>query len=98
MARDSDNISKKKGGRHKGTPNKVSTFTRVILANILSDYQSSGLMEQDLALLEPKDRLRVMVELVPFVVPKLSATDVNLADQRQRTIDDTLAQLATPSD
>ena len=44
---------KKKPGRKRGSPNKVTVFSKIIITNILSDYHVSGLLEQDLAELDP---------------------------------------------
>lgn len=81
-------------GRKKGTANKVTTFSKLIITNILSDYQSSGLMEQDLKVLAPKDRLYVMVKLMAFVTPKPQSVDMTINAEQRITIEETLAMLA----
>lgn len=80
--------------RPKGTPNKASQFSKIVITNMLSDYHLSGLMEQDLATLSSRDRLHVMLKLAEFVTPKPQAIDMSITNEHQSTIADTLAQLA----
>ena len=88
----------RKNGRKKGTPNKVTTFTKIVITNILSDYHTSGLMLQDLGMLEPKDRLHVMLRLMEFVTPKPQSVDMTINAEKRITIEDTLIQLAEEVD
>jgi hypothetical protein len=60
-------------GRPKGSVNKTTTEIRekfsVLLENNLEKFQA------DIDLLEPKDRIKVILELAKFIVPTLKATE-----------------------
>jgi hypothetical protein len=58
----------KSGGRTKGTPNKISKEVKDLLKVIVLQEleQAEGLLEE----LSPKDRLHVLVKLLPYVIPK----------------------------
>lgn len=55
-------------GRPKGTPNKLTTQTKELLADVLKNGLKS--FSEDLASLEPKDRLNVLLKIASFIVPK----------------------------
>lgn len=55
-------------GRPKGTPNKITTQVKELLAEALEKGLES--FSEDLASLEPKDRLNVLAKFALFVVPK----------------------------
>jgi len=60
----------KYGGRQKGTPNRLTKELRTILKEALhKELESIGeLLEQ----LEPKERLEVLIKLMPFVFPRMN--------------------------
>lgn len=88
-------IGKKTGGRKKGTPNRVTALGKSAIAGLLNDYNASGLMSSDFAQLEAKDRLVIAERLMQYVMPKMQATAVDItAGDRQKTIEDRLAELA----
>ena len=60
---------KKYGGRKKGTPNKVTKELRSLLKDIL--YSELENLESNLDDLSAKDRLEVLIKLMPYVFPKL---------------------------
>lgn len=67
---------KKFGGRRKGTPNKLTRELRATLKDILFDEieQLPNLMSQ----LTPKQRLELMVKLMPFALPKVNPVSQSL--------------------
>jgi hypothetical protein len=85
---------KKTGGRQKGTPNKTTAFSKSVIQEILTDYTNSKLFRSDMEGLEPKDRLDIMVKLMAFTTPKPQSVDMNLTTNKQKTIEDTLEELA----
>lgn len=89
---------KKPTGRKKGCVNRTTAFSKAIINNILSDYQSSGLLMQDLELLDPKDRLHVMIKLMEFITPKPQSVDMTINAEAKITTEDTLRQLALEND
>lgn len=58
----------KTGGRTKGTVNKTTAETKEILKNIVSVEidNINGLLDK----LEPKERLDVIIKLLPYILPK----------------------------
>jgi hypothetical protein len=75
MGRDSKGRFTEGGeGRKAGTPNKATkdirhAFTLLIESNI-------DTLQQDLDSLEPKDRLKLIIELSQYVIPKLRSVDL----------------------
>ena len=68
--------SEKTGGRKKGTPNKVSADVRSAVADIVSGHLD--MVAHDLRLLAPKERIDVVVKLLPFVIPKQTDIDASV--------------------
>ncbi|MBE0390193.1 hypothetical protein [Flavobacterium sp. PL002] len=65
----------KTGGRIAGEPNKITTETRTMLKAVLeSEFESLPTM---LAKLKTKDRLDILVKLLPFVMPKQTQMDLS---------------------
>ena len=60
---------KKYGGRQKGTPNRLTKELRTILKNIL--YNELENIEELLESLEPKERVELVIKLIPFILPKV---------------------------
>lgn len=77
-----DGLGRCGGGRKKGTPNKVGREMRESLANIIDKYFTTGIgkglnsLETDLCNMAPEDRAKVVAQLVPYVVPKLSSVEI----------------------
>lgn len=84
----------KTGGRAPGTPNRVTSVARSAITSVLDDYYGSSLFKEDLAELEPKDRVAAMEKLAAYAVPKLQTTTLDVINDKKKTIEDTLAELA----
>ena len=67
---------KKFGGRQKGTPNKLTKELRSILKDVL--YEEIDRLPERLDELETKDRLELLVKLMPFVFPKVQSVSQSL--------------------
>lgn len=65
-----NNTGKKYGGRTAGTPNKLTKELRTVLKNIL--HQEIELLPEHFSNLETKDRLELVIKLLPFVLPKVN--------------------------
>ena len=61
---------KKYGGRQKGTPNRLTKELRTILKNVL--YNELESIEELLESLEPKERVELVIKLIPFILPKVN--------------------------
>ena len=71
------------GGRVKGTPNKVTSEVKNALAPIVMAYvngdglgQNKAKLSEDLEAMQPAERAKVMKDLIPYVIPKLSSVEV----------------------
>lgn len=69
------------GGRKKGTPNKVTDKVRSQFEKLLT--KNLATLQNDIEALEPKDRIKVMIELSKFVVPQIKALEVDFNDTTQ---------------
>lgn len=58
-------------GRPKGSANKITRDTREWLAKIIAKNRRQ--MEQDLAALEPKDRLQMLEKFMQYTTPKMQS-------------------------
>ena len=61
----------KHGGRQKGTPNRLTKELRSVLKDIV--YQELGDIQKCLELLESKERLELLIKLMPYVLPKVTS-------------------------
>lgn len=86
---------KKTGGRIKGTPNKATKTIREKLSEVTSDYYNSDRFFQDLAQLEPKDRVMVIERLTNYVAPKMQSTTIDAKVENRKTIEDKLLELSS---
>lgn len=62
---------KKYGGRQKGTPNRMTKELRVLLKDIM--YQELEKIQERFSLLEPKQRIELIIKLMPYVLPKVNS-------------------------
>jgi len=62
------------GGRTKGTSNKTTTELREKFSLLIENNFDK--LQQDIDLLDPKDRIKTILELARFVVPTLKATEL----------------------
>ena len=74
----------KTGGREKGTPNKVTTELRVRIADLI-DVHFDTLID-DIAQLEPKERIAAMIKLFEYSLPKLQRVELDTGDVTQQII------------
>jgi hypothetical protein len=66
-------------GRPKGTPNKINTIAKEHFSNLLN-----GNLEQinkDIAELKPYERLKILLEITSYILPKLKAVEVTEVKQ-----------------
>ena len=61
----------KYGGRQKNTPNRVTKELRTLLKDIL--YQELEEIQERLELLKPKEKLELLIKLMPYVLPKVTS-------------------------
>lgn len=63
----------KTGGRTKGTPNKATAELRERFTSLLESNFDT--IQNDLDSLEPKDRIKTILEISKFVIPTLKSVD-----------------------
>jgi hypothetical protein len=73
-----NNTGKKYGGREAGTPNRLTKELRAALKNIL--HQEIELLPDHFNKLEPKDRLELLVKLLPFALPKVEPESYQIGE------------------
>lgn len=62
---------KKYGGRQKGTPNRMTKELRSVLKDVL--YKELDDIQERFNLLEPKERIELLIKLLPYALPKVTA-------------------------
>ncbi len=65
----------KYGGRVKGTPNRLTKELRTLLKDVLFHELES--FEFRLDSLPPRERLEIVIKLMPYVFPKLNSISHN---------------------
>ena len=69
---------KKTGGRTAGTPNKLTKELRTVLKDLIFDELEK--LPANLEKLEEKERIEVLIKLMPFAVPKLDAVSFEVGE------------------
>jgi hypothetical protein len=64
-------VGKKTGGRVAGTPNRITIELRKTLKSIIADELDA--LPGTLAELPPKERLELLIKLLPFCMPKVDS-------------------------
>jgi hypothetical protein len=64
-------VGKKTGGRVAGTPNKITIELRKTLKGIVANELES--LPETLGDLPPKERLELLIKLLPFCLPKVDS-------------------------
>ena len=64
----------KTGGRTAGTENKTTKETRAVLKEVINNELIN--IESLLCELQPKERLELVIKLMPFVLPKLASEPI----------------------
>jgi len=65
---------KRIGGRQKGTPNKTTAEIRAKYQSLIESCIDG--LKSDLQSLEPKERIKAVIELSKFVIPTMKATEL----------------------
>ena len=76
MGRDSRGHFTSEGntGRAKGIPNKTTTEIKEAFQMLLEDNLPT--LRRDISSLEPKERVKFMLDLASFIIPKMKSVDL----------------------
>ena len=72
-------------GRKAGTPNKATTEIKEAFQMLLEDNLPT--LKRDISSLEPKERVKFMLDLASFIIPKMKAIDVKSENTETITFD-----------
>jgi hypothetical protein len=72
-------------GRKAGTPNKATTEIKEAFQMLLEDNLPT--LKRDISSLEPKERVKFMLDLASFIIPKMKSVDFKSIDTEVITID-----------
>jgi hypothetical protein len=61
----------KYGGRQKGTPNRITKELRSVLKDVM--YDEIGALQERLETLNPKERVELLIKLMPYALPKVTS-------------------------
>ena len=61
----------KYGGREKGTPNRITKELRSLLKDVM--YDEIGALQERLDTLNPKERVELLIKLMPYALPKVTS-------------------------
>ena len=72
-------------GRKAGTPNKATKDIRDAFTLLLEDNLPT--LKRDISSLEPKERVKLLLDMAQFVVPKLRSIDLQSDIEENITVD-----------
>ena len=72
-------------GRKAGTPNKATTEIKEAFQMLLEDNLPT--LQRDISSLAPNERVKFMLELASFIIPKMKSVDLKSIDTEVITID-----------
>jgi len=81
----------KTGGRKKGTPNKTTQEIRDKFSLLLSNNIDT--LQNDINQLEPKDRIKTLIDISKFVIPTLKATELKMNNEDNQDNEDKRVQI-----
>ena len=74
MRNEDGTFGKKNSGRPKGIPNKTTTEIKEAFQMLLEDNLPT--LKRDISSLEPKERVKFMLDLASFIIPKMKSVDL----------------------
>ncbi len=87
-------VSGNPSGRPKGSRNKVQTEVKALIEQLITDNAES--IKTDFSGLKPYAKVRMMIELLPFVVPKLTSNSHEFESLTDEQLDEIIERLKNP--
>jgi hypothetical protein len=84
MAKFKKGVSGNPNGRPKGSVNKTTSDMKDILNQAL--FGDADSIREDMAKLEPRDRLMLKAKFAPFILPTLKAVDNNITTGKDTSL------------
>lgn len=81
------------GGRRKGTPNRITKDLRERISTFLEDNWEEA-EKTWTEIKDPRDKLRLFIELASFAVPKMQAVSLDAKVSAADSVEDDLCRLA----
>jgi hypothetical protein len=78
-------LSEGNNGRKTGVPNRSNAQIKEAFQILLEN--NIDLMQEDILSLEPKERLKFMLQLATFIIPRMKSIQVNDTSEETITID-----------
>jgi len=75
----------KTGGRERGTPNKTTQELREMIENFINE--NFDVIKQDFTKLDPKDRMKIYVDILQFILPKVQAIHMDTSEPERPFFD-----------
>lgn len=76
-----NNTGRKYGGRKKGTPNKITGTVKEMINKTLTKQLES--LPKLLSELSPKERVEVVIKLLPYLIPKMDVETEKLKEDKK---------------
>jgi hypothetical protein len=86
-----DKGKEKTGGRQKGTSNKIKSRLKEAISEIVDSNLET--IRHDLAQLEPKDRISLLLKFVEYVLPKERETKIDFSGLTDNEIDELIERV-----
>lgn len=80
----------KLGGRKKGSANKTTNEIREAFSNMLGENTEQ--LKKDFAELEPRDRIKLFLDMSKYIIPTLKATELDIGDKTLQKFNKPLAE------
>lgn len=77
-------------GRPKGSANKSTSQIREAYTNLLNDNLDQ--LKEDFKELEPKERIKLFLDMSKYIVPTLKATEMEIGDKTLSKFNKPLAE------
>ena len=81
-------------GRKVGSQNKCTVRIREAITNFIDTYISKGRFSKDIDMLNEKDRVKAITDLIQFAIPKLQSMSVDSTIVKRSDFSEELKKLS----